>query len=361
MEEYFHAPRGLIQLTLVLFLLGLSFAQLLFGSLSDLLGRKPVLLIGFLIFMISSVFCIFSNNIHLLILGRFFEGFGIGSGLVVARAIGRDLFSGKKFAQFASYLIAIIVLTRLLSPIIGGYFDHYLNWRYTFATALFITVIISILIIAFLPETLPIKKEKNNHLKKMLKTFKKLLASKQFIFNTLCASLSASTTVVYITVTPFLYHHILGIIPMIVGWLIAFTAIGIMMGNLLNAHLVKIYPMKKLMIMGDLIMITGSLTMLLFGLFHVLNLYVIIFPMLFLVIGIGFISPNAAAFAFEPYPKIAGSTAALFGFIQMLTYAIVTYFATLFQEQNQIVLAILLLVPSIIIGALLITTHLERK
>ena len=353
MAEYFNVPSGPIQLTLVLFLLGLSLAQLLFGTLSDLIGRKPALLIGFLIFMVSSIVCIFSHNISLLIAGRFFEGFGIGSGLVIARAVGRDLFSGKKFAQFASYLIAAIVLTRLLSPIIGGYFQHYLNWRYTFAFALLLTITITFFIITLLPETLPIQKQKRNQIKTILNSFKILLKSKRFMINVLCASFSASTTVIYITLTPFLYHRILGITPVVVGWLIALTAIGIMVGNLLNAQLVKKFKMKQLMIVGTALMLISSLIMLILGLLHFLNLYVIIIPMLIIVMGIGFISPNAAAFAFEPFPKIAGSAAAIFGCIQMFTYAVVTYFATLFREQNQIVLAVLLLVPAIIIAGLL--------
>jgi MFS family permease len=166
----------------------------------------------------------------------------------------------------------------------------------------------------------------------------------------LCASLSSSAAIIYVTITPFLYQHVLKLTPVAFGWVTAVIAIGIAFGNILNALVIKKFSLLATMKVGLVLMFLGVLTMLMIGLFHVLNLWVVLCPMLVIVIGIGLVGVNAASSAMTPFPKIAGTAAAIYGGLQMLIFAVLSAVAAILHTQNQIPLACLLLLPPIIIA-----------
>ena len=120
------------QLTLTLYLVAMAFCQLVLGPLSDKYGRRPIILIGVAVFTLSSVGCAFAFNIEQLIFGRILQAAGACAGIVITRAIVRDLYDQQKTTSILGYMTMIMAIAPMLSPIIGGYLDQWYSWRASF-------------------------------------------------------------------------------------------------------------------------------------------------------------------------------------------------------------------------------------
>lgn len=360
----FSVPDSIVQLSLTLFLVGEAAAQLLFGSLADLYGRRPVLITGLSLFAISSLFCTITTHSSIFLACRLLQGLGAGSGIVIARAVARDLFSDVAFAKIISSLAAIIVLMQLTSPIIGGYIQHFLGWNYIFILITVSAFILLTLIFLMLPETFKIEKIEKIKFFAVLKTYKiygEVIKNKQFLSNVLFTSLASSITIIYTVTTPFLYQRQLHVSPVLFGWLAALASIGFALGNIVNSRCVEKIGMKK-MIQNGLYLTTSSiLLMLIIGIFHVFNIEVILIPAFIAIMGIGFISANVSAIALNPFAKIAGSAAAIFGSIQFLIFSVCSAFSAIFHLKNQIGLALLLLVPICIMWRLRYGSQMDNN
>ena len=206
-----------------------------------------------------------------------------------------------------------------------------------------------IAIIIALPETLKIEHKQVLHIKNIYQSYKTLFLSRIFLTNVLAACFASSATIIYITITPFLYQHVLHLTPVIFGWVTALVAIGVATGNICNSKFIERIGRTKMIITGIIIMSLGVILMLLFALMGMVNLYVILLPMLIVTSGIGFIGPNAASRAMDPFHKLAGSAAALYGGLQLLIISGWSAIAAIFHTENQKPLAFLLLILPITI------------
>ncbi len=348
----FAVNNSTVQLSLTIFMVGEALAQLLFGSLADLYGRKPSLVIGLIIFSFSSLLCTLAPDIKLFLIGRFLQGFGVGSGLVVARAVARDLFSDVQFAQIISSIVAIIVLLQLISPVIGGYLQHYFGWHAVFILITTLAFLLLVLIIFLFTETYAAEKRQAAKLIDAVTSYAFLLKNKMFLLNVLYASFAAAIVIIYTTITPFLYQHALHISPIQFGWLTTVVAFSIAIGNFLNSNLVAKQGIDNMIRYGICIMSFSLVVMLIFGLVGILNIWVIAIPTFFAIIGTGFISANVAAKAFSQCPNMAGNAAAIYGTIQFVILSIFSGFSTLFHSNNQIPLALIMLIPIILMWLL---------
>ncbi|WP_315957757.1 MFS transporter [Coxiella burnetii] len=153
LTTYFHTFPGVIQLSLTLFLIAFGFSQLFYGSLSDCYGRKPLLLIGLVIVMIGFLIAVFARHLSLLLIARVVQGLGAGSVSVLARAVIRDRFEGKKLVQALSLLIMAASLAPMIAPFIGGHIQHRLGWHSIFIFLFFHSGLILLGIFFLLPET----------------------------------------------------------------------------------------------------------------------------------------------------------------------------------------------------------------
>ncbi|MGD9107613.1 MAG: multidrug effflux MFS transporter [Gammaproteobacteria bacterium] len=340
----FAVNNSYVQLAVTFFVLGATISQFVFGPLSDSWGRKPVFLLGIAIFLFGVLLSLFALNVQMFLLGRLIQGFGIGSGYAIARAMARDMFSGKAFAKMISYLSIIIIILPLASPIIGGYIQHHFGWRYVFLLLLILGIILIVSICFFLYETLRAEHKQVLHLKNILQAYMTLLTSRVFIVNTLCVSFVTSAAVIYITITPFLYQNVLHLSPVAFGWVTASVAIGAALGNLINTQLLRYLSIDAIVKIGITIVFAAVIVMLIFALMFWLNLYVVLCPMWCIAIGVMLIAPNLASKAIDPFPQFAGKTAALYGGIQTLMFAFWSGVASMFHTKNQMPLAILLLI-----------------
>lgn len=350
LTEFFHTTNSMVQLSLSIFLAGEALAQPVFGFLSDYHGRRPMLIIGIIIFVLSSILCFTTSNINMFLIGRLIEGLGVGSGIVIARAMAKDIFaSDVEFAQIVSALSSIIILIPLASPIAGGYIQYHFGWRYIFILLTIAATLLAVALIIWLPETFPKDKHLQNKVVEVFKPYVLLLKSSVFWTNLLLASFASAIAIIYVTITPFFYQHTLGLSPIFFGWITAVVTIGAALGSILNAKFVGKYGLDRMIFSGILIMLVALVIMLIFGVAGVLELNAVLIPMVFTAIGVGFIAGNTASKALSPFSHIAGGASAIYGGIQFLIFAIVSAGAALVHTNSQIPLALLLLLPTVLI------------
>lgn len=344
-----HASKSITKLAIGLYLLGLCSSTLIYGPLSDRYGRRRVLLIGYGIFILGCILVTVTNSISLLLIGRVVQAMGIGAGAALFRAIMRDVFAGNQLAKVGSILGTVFAIVPPLAPVTGGYVQAHLGWRANFAILLILAVTFTIVIAVALPETLSAENRQVRSLKEIFLSYVELLKHRQFLGYTACSGLAFANIIAYVTVSPFLFQHTLHLTPIQFGWLSPLTALSYMIGTVSNIRLLNFYRPQELLRIASFIMLAGALIMLIIGLVGILNVWAIMLPLMLICIANGFVFSNAFACAFEPFPQAAGITSAMFSSIQMFTAGFVSSLAALIPAHNQIILAGVLTLLSLLI------------
>lgn len=338
-----HTDSTAVQLTLSIYMLGYSLSHLFYGPVSDRIGRRNPMLFGIGLSLIGSIICFLAPTINLLIFGRFIQGIGIGSTSSVGRSLLRDITSGSQLAKLGSHMGMIITFVTASSPTLGGYMQQYFGWRATFVFLAIYTLCVWLMTWKNLPETNFDLNPNATKMKVVIKNYLILLKSKTFLGYTFCTCFAYSGIIAYLTAAPFLLQNIVGLTPVQFGWLAFLIAGSIFISAFLNSRLVVTQGIEKMLLVGNLLMITAGLLMLLFALLLFLNTWVIMLPIAIFVMGAGFTFSNAFAGAFHPFPKMAGSVGALYGCLQILGAAIASAFMASLHESNQIPLALVLI------------------
>jgi Bcr/CflA subfamily drug resistance transporter len=357
----FNASQLLTSTTLTVYLFGFGFSQLIYGPLSDYFGRKKVLIFGLILFLFSSLGCSFSINVYMLILTRLIQGFGAGAGAVLSRAIIRDTFEGSHISRIISYMSLSWSLVPILAPLLGGYIQHYLNWRISFLVIFIYGAMTLILIQKILPNTNQEFIHTEINFKKIIKNYRDVLFNKLFFRAALCSSLSYATIIAYESAGPFLIQNNLGFSPVLYGWITLLVASAYLLGNYTNSKLVVHLGMQKLVMSGFLLFAIGSFSLFIFSLLDFLKLWAIIIPIYIVFIGLGFIFPNCATEALMPFRKIAGTAGAALGFVQMICCSFVSVIISKFSHLTQLPLAILFVAIASVLGYILILQKVDLR
>lgn len=355
-----NASHESVKMTIAVYLLGFGISPLLFGPLSDHYGRKVTLLSGLCIALLGSLVCVVANNIHMVMLGRFIQGFGIASGMSIARTVLRDVFSGKDLSRVSAIIGMIMGAIPGTAPIVGGYVQAYWGWRGNFILLLMLIVLVFLWQWLQLPETNTQRYQTELRLKATLHHYAAFLRNKDFIIFPICAGLGFSGLMAYIAITPFLYQDVIGISPVANGWLALISGAAIFIGSLLNSRLLKYFEAETILIIAAGFMIVGALGMLVPGLLGVTNVSVIVIPFAFYVIGLALTFSNAFTAAVMPLTSRVGMASALYSTIQMIGCASSNSLAALVHVRSQIPLALILLGLSAVFGLLMTLRMLQR-
>ena len=342
-SKYFHTSETTVKFTITVYLLSSSLSQLFYGPLSDQHGRRKILLIGITIFLAGSLLCAVAPSVIILIFGRFVQGTGIGAVTALFRAIMRDCFHGRELAKLSSYTGTVSTLVVPLAPIIGGYLQQNFGWRANFIAILIYASCVFFCLQRWLPETNHNLNPTATRLTNIASNFRLILANRMFLAFLAYSTLAYSGLIVYIVISPFLYQNVLGLSPVQYGWLSIFIAPCLALGAFLNSRYVTQFGITRMIDVGNYLMFGSSSVMLLLALLGYFNIWVILVPMMFFVFGAGFVFSNAFAGAFEAFPTIAGSAAALYGCLQILGSSFASVLAAYVPDSNQIPLATILL------------------
>lgn len=307
---------GDAELTITGFLIGFSIAQLIWGPISDRIGRKLPLFIGIVLFVIGSVGCALSESMSAVVFWRVFQAIGACVGPMLSRAMIRDRFAQSQAAQMLSTLTIIMAIAPIAGPFIGGGLLKVATWHWIFWLLAVIGVLMFITIFK-LPETLPIEKRASGSLWNAFKNYRTLFANATFMRYTLSVTFFYVAAYAFITGSPFVYIDYFGVAAQNYGFLFGLNIIGIMSLSFLNRKLVSRFALSKLLVVSSLVAFVASTVFFVLAWANIGGIWSVIVPMfvMFSMNGIIAACANAAALAAVPN-QVAGSAAALLGSLQ---------------------------------------------
>lgn len=303
------------QLLITMIFLGMGFGQLISGPLSDSLGRKTVIYIGFTIFTFSSLLCIFSTSMEMMILGRFLQGIGLSAPRTISTAMVRDRFVGDYMAKIMSFVTVIFILAPIVAPSFGKLMLSSFGWESIFSSQLIFGLFVVLWLWKRQPETLKVENRKKMSWSLFSNGIKEFTKHKQSLIFTFMSGLILSAFMVYLSSSQQIFQEQYGLVD---EFPFIFSGIAIVIGlsTFMNGTLVIRFGMLKLATIFTIVLTSISLlyVILYYGesnpSFAILLLFFVL--MLFCI---GFIFGNINALAMQPIGHIAGIGAALFGFV----------------------------------------------
>jgi DHA1 family bicyclomycin/chloramphenicol resistance-like MFS transporter len=308
------ADTGKIEWTVSGFLIGFSLGQLVWGPVSDRFGRRLPVAIGLVLFVLGSAGCALSGSAEAMIGWRILQAVGACAGVVLGRAMVRDLYQGPRAAQMLSTLMTVMAIAPLIGPMVGAQILAIAGWRAIF----WLLVGVGLVTLAALftvPETLPPAKRNSEPLVRAFARYGDLLRDRRLLGYAGAGGFFYAGIYAYIAGTPFAfisYHHVSA---SAYGLLFALGIIGIMATNLVNARLVGRIGSDRLFVLGaGLAALTGVLTAIA-ARTDLGGLWGLMLPLFFFVAANGFIVANSIAGAMAGFAKRAGAVSALVGAI----------------------------------------------
>ena len=317
------AETSTVQLTLSLYLLSLATAQLLLGPLSDRFGRRPVLLAGLALNVGASVAAIAANSIALLIAARMLQAVGASAGIVIGRAIIRDLFERERSAAMLGLVTTAMVVAPMVSPGIGGVLVTNFGWESIFICIAILSGVVLVWAMIVLPETHPPGEVAGSAV--LLKEWRELFRHRKFYGFVLSGALASAPFFIVIGGGPHVVVNLMHRSPTEYGLWFALGSVGYMAGNFTVSRLSERLGVEALIASGALIEIVGAAISLLLVVYAwELGPFVIFGPQLIMSYGNGLVLPSAIAGAISVRPQAAGSASGLLGFTQMALGAAAT-------------------------------------
>ena len=307
--------RGDVELTITGFLIGFSIAQLIWGPISDRLGRLLPLTIGAILFIIGSAGCAFSHNIAQILFWRMVQAVGACTGPMLSRAMVRDMHSRTKAAEMLSTLMIIMALAPIIGPLFGGQILKYSSWHSIFWFLTFFGVVM-LLSIIWIPETLPKEKRPDSSIAKAFSKYKVLLTHRRFMMYTLCVTFFYVGIYAFVTGSPYVYITYFGVKPQNYGWFFAINTAGIMSLSFLNRKLVRRFSLNRLLRASTTIAMLAGITLMIMVKFDIGGIVGMAIPIFFFFSMNGIVSASANAAALDDVPEMAGAASALIGSLQ---------------------------------------------
>lgn len=305
-----------MEFTITGFLIGFAIAQLVWGPVSDRIGRKKPLYVGMAIFTIGSIGCALSDSITEIVIWRVFQATGACIGPMLSRSMVRDLYNRTEAARMLSALMTILALAPIIAPLAGGFLQDIWSWRAIFWL---MTTLSAMLFVAvfFLPETLPAEKRANDSIKREFTCYLRLIGNKPYMAYTLSVASFYVAIYAFIAGSPFVYISYFHVDAKYYGLLFGMNMIGVSSIGLFNRKMVTRYSLDKLLLFSTSTAIIGGIGLFLSaitgwgGIWGIICFVFIIFSMN----GIIASCTNAAALDAVPSDMV-GSAAAFMGALQ---------------------------------------------
>ena len=308
--------QGNVELTITGFLIGFSFAQLIWGPISDRIGRRIPLFIGMVLFVIGSAGCALSSDMPQIVFWRVFQAFGACTGPMLARAMIRDLYARTRAAQMLSTLVIISAIAPVIGPLLGGQIVTIASWRAVFwllvvmGAAMFIAL-------WWLPETLPGEKRLTTPISSAFGNYASLLKNREFMRYTLCVSFFYVAAYAFIAGSPFVYISYYHVDPQHYGWLFAVNIIGVMALSSVNRRLVQRHPLHTLLRVAAFVAALATVLLALSVKTHMGGMVAMVLTIFIFFSMNGIVAAASTAAALDTVPSnLAGSASALIGSLQ---------------------------------------------
>ncbi|MGG1244273.1 Bcr/CflA family efflux MFS transporter [Bacillus cabrialesii] len=319
------ASASLVQLSLTVCLVGLTIGQLIVGPVSDAQGRRNPLLICIFLFALSSLFCALSPNITTLVAARFLQGFTASAGLVLSRAIVRDVFTGRELSKFFSLLMVITAVAPMVAPMTGGaiLLLPFATWHTIFHVLMIIGFLLVLLIALRLKETLPPEKRIPSSIGTSVKTMGSLLKDRSFMGYALTVGFIHGGSFAYVSGTPFVYQDIYGVSPQVFSILFGINGLAIISGSFIIGRFGGIIHEKSLLRIAVITSMIATAVLLTMTMIHG-PLATLVISIFIYMITIGMVLTSTFTLAMEKQGHRAGSASALLGMLPLLLGSIVS-------------------------------------
>ena len=314
---------GTVQLTLSLYLLSLAAAQLLLGPLSDRFGRRPVVLAGLTLNVLASLAAIAAASIETLIAARIVQAIGASTGIVIGRAIIRDLYERDRAAAMIGLVTTAMVIAPMASPLVGGILDTAFGWEAIFMFISLFSAAVLLWAVFVLPETRPVNVAQAPVL--LWDETRALLGNAKFHGYVLCGALGSAPFFTFLGGGPHVVVTLMGRTSAEYGLWFALPSLGYMSGNFTVSRLSQRFGIDAMIVAGIACELIGaSLTCVLVATLPEAGPAIIFLPQLLISYGNGLLLPNAIAGAVSVRPQAAGTASGMTGFAQMATGAVAT-------------------------------------
>jgi MFS transporter, DHA1 family, multidrug resistance protein len=321
--EGLRADPAAVQRTLAAFFLGMGIGQLAYGALSDRFGRRGPLLGGLALFTLASMGAALAASAGWLTGLRFVQGLGGCAGMVVARAIARDLTEGPAMVRLMSRLMLVMGIAPILAPTLGGALLAVAGWRAIFWALALYGAALALAVARALPESLPPERRRRDGPAEVARVYAGLLADRRFLGLALSGALPMAGMFAYIAGSPFVFMELHGVSPGGYGLFFGLNALGIMAVAQANARLAgRVPPLRALAVVQGAMAAVGLL-LLGAALTGAGGFAAIVALLLLYVSGVGAVMPLASALAMAPQGRVAGSASALIGTLQFGLGAVV--------------------------------------
>ncbi|MEU3922180.1 Bcr/CflA family multidrug efflux MFS transporter [Streptomyces sp. NPDC029004] len=337
------APAATVQLTLTACLAGMALGQLVVGPMSDKWGRRRPLLVGMIVYVAATAVCALAPTVDMLIGFRLLQGLAGAAGIVIARAVVRDLYDGVEMARFFSTLMLISGVAPIIAPLIGGQVLRITDWRGIFVVLTAVGILLTLVVAKWLHETLPPERRHGGGVGEALRTMRGLLADRVFTGYTLTGGLAFATLFAYISASPFVVQEIYGASPQTFSLLFGVNSVGLItLGQINGKVLVGRVSLDKALGLGLGVVMLAATALLLMtsGVFGKVGLLPVAVGLFVLMSAMGLVMPNTNALALLRTPHAAGSASALIGTSAFLIGAIASPLVGIAGEQTAVPMAV---------------------
>jgi DHA1 family bicyclomycin/chloramphenicol resistance-like MFS transporter len=350
--QHFAVGYEQVQLSLTLYLIGFAVSQLVYGPLSDRFGRRPVLLSGLVLFVASSLICALAVDIGWLLAGRLGQGIGGCAGMVLARAVVRDVHGRDRSASMIAYITMAMVVAPMLAPAIGGYLDQLVGWRAGFWFTAATGAVVLAFAVAFLHETLA-RKVPLPGLRRLFGLYAALGREPAFRGYAAQTALTSAGFFGFLGGAPHVVIEIMGRSQADYGLFFMLSALGYMSGNFIAGRLSTRLGLDRMIGLGIALSAAGALLMVGLPLAGQVTAWALFGPMLVFGFGNGLSLPNGLAGAVSVRPDLAGTASGVAGCLQMGTGAAASVLVgwLVADAASQLPLAAVMLASTLLAGA----------
>jgi DHA1 family bicyclomycin/chloramphenicol resistance-like MFS transporter len=346
-----HAPAATVQLTLTACLAGMALGQLVVGPMSDRWGRRRPLLTGLAVYVVATALCALAPTVEVLVAFRLAQGLAGAAGIVIARAVVRDLYQGVAMARFFSTLMLISGVAPVVAPLIGGQILRVTDWRGVFVVLTAVGVLLGAVVWARLPETLPAADRHAGGVGEALRSMRRLLADLPFTGYLLTGGFAFAALFAYISASPFVIQEIYGASPQTFGLLFGLNSIGLVaVGQINGKVLVGRVRLDRVLGLG-LVLVTAAAAALLLmaaGVFGEVGLAPVAAALFVLMSAMGITLPNTQSLALLRTRHSAGSASALLGTSSFLIGAIASPLVGIAGERTAVPMAVVQLAAALV-------------
>lgn len=344
----------MVQWTVSAYLFGYGFSQLLYGPVSDVIGRRKIIIFGMFLSLCGSIGCTVAWFPGMILIFRILQGLGSGAASVIARAIMRDSFTGNRLSKASSHMAMAWSLVPILAPVLGGVIERQGGWRCNFGFLMLFSLIFLLFILFTFPETHEVTNQKLD-LKKACTDYGSLFANYKFSLNMIVLIVLFSIFSIFNVSSPFILQEVYNLSVTEYSIVLCIISFGYLLGSFFNGKLLGKFKSYNLTLIGIVLVSAPSIIMVLL-LKSDVEIFIaeIIIAMMIIFIGLGLIFSNSLSECLQPFPDKAGTASAMYGFLVFVGGSIISALYSKYLDVS----ALSLFVALMIIGIIMLISYL---